>query len=127
LVPSSTLGGPTKYKKLGNAPGFLLYILVGIKEIKMHAIAILQNPARHSQRILLTILVVGALISIKLSSAIFPGSSLSSAAVPAKGGKSQEHGLRSGKSVWKKITESIKQGRTVPACSVAQRSLNQCN
>jgi hypothetical protein len=93
----------------------------------MHAIAILQNPVRHSQRILLTILVVGALISIKLSSAIFPGNSLSSVAVPAKGEKSQEHGLRSGKSAWKKFTESIKQGRAVPACSAAQRSLNQCN
>jgi hypothetical protein len=92
----------------------------------MHATTIRQYPARNSQRILLSILIVGALISIKLGNAVFPGSYLSSASVPAKAEKSQGQTPRSGKSVWKKFTESIKQGRVVPACSDAQRSLNQC-
>jgi hypothetical protein len=106
--------------------------LVGIKEIKMHATPILQHPTRYSQRILLIIWVVGALISIMLGSAVFSSkmdsteSSPSSASVPAKGERSQEHTSQSGKSAWKKFTESIKQGRAVPACSDAQRSMNQC-
>jgi hypothetical protein len=63
-----------------------------------------------------------------LGSAMFPGKTESpvSAPAPAKGENSQKHIPQWAKSGWKKFTESIKQGRAVPACSDAQRSTNQC-
>jgi hypothetical protein len=91
-----------------------------------------RSITRHSQRTLLIIWVIGALISIKLGSAVFSGklepieSYPSSASPHAKGEKHLEHTPQPGKFGWKKFLESIKRGRDVPACSDAQRSLNQC-
>jgi hypothetical protein len=105
---------------------------VGIEEIKMQLNAILQFAARYSQRILLIMLVIGALISIKLGSSMFPGKIESSATAPsstllaARHAQSNERIPQSVQSFWKKVTGNIKRGRTAPACSDVQRSLNQC-
>lgn len=92
----------------------------------------LKHPTRHSQRTLLILLVAGALLSIMLASKIFPGRTETpenhpvSAQASVKGEKFRTPATHSGKSAWEKFTASIKQGRNVPACTNAQRSLNQC-
>jgi hypothetical protein len=83
---------------------------------------------RRNQRILLLTLVAGALVSIMLDRTMFPVSEKPSfsASTPMKEEQSRKRSPHSAKDIWGKFTDSIKHGRTVPACSDAERTMNQC-